>query len=89
VKIFPALVITVSQTIHYYEAWLATLAILVWHFFFVFFHPDEYPMNWSWLTGKMSRDAAKKHHARWYEEELAAESEEESGTSESTPAREV
>ena len=89
VKIFPAIVITLSQTIHYYEAWLATLAILVWHFFFVFFHPDEYPMNWSWLTGKMSRDAAKKHHARWYEEELAVESEEESGTSESTPAREA
>jgi cytochrome b subunit of formate dehydrogenase len=37
----------------------------------------------------MSRDAAKKHHARWYEEELAVQSQEESGTSEGTPARDA
>jgi formate dehydrogenase gamma subunit len=71
VKIFPALFVPISQTIHYYEAWLATLAILVWHFFFVFFHPAEYPMSWTWLTGKMSEESVKKHHGRWYEEELA------------------
>ncbi len=71
VKILPAMVVTISQTIHYYEAWLATLAILVWHFFFVIFHPDAYPMNWAWITGKLSREEVRKHHARWYEEELA------------------
>ncbi|MDH5197949.1 MAG: hypothetical protein OEY20_11920, partial [Gemmatimonadota bacterium] len=54
---------------HFYEAWLATLAILVWHFFFVIFHPEEYPMSWTWLTGKMSRESAKEHHPRWLEEE--------------------
>lgn len=70
VKIFPAIVVTLSQTIHFYEAWLATLAILVWHFFFVSFHPDEYPMSWTWLTGRMSKRAAKKHHPGWYEEEV-------------------
>lgn len=64
--------ITAAQTIHYYEAWLASLAILVWHFFFVIFHPEEYPMSWTWLTGRMSERAVKKHHARWYEEEIAA-----------------
>ena len=48
-----------------------TLAILVWHFFFVIFHPDAYPMNWAWVTGKHSREEVRKHHARWYEEELA------------------
>jgi formate dehydrogenase gamma subunit len=71
VRILPTLAVTVSQTIHYYEAWLATLAILVWHFFFVIFHPDAYPMSWAWLTGKMSRDEIKRHHGRWYEEEIA------------------
>jgi formate dehydrogenase gamma subunit len=71
VRILPVLAVTISQTIHYYEAWLATLAILVWHFFFVIFHPDAYPMSWTWLTGKMSRDDVKRHHARWHEEELA------------------
>jgi formate dehydrogenase gamma subunit len=68
---FPSLVIPASQTVHYYEAWLATLAILVWHFFFVIFHPEEYPMSWTWLTGRMTRKSVKEHHAQWYEEELA------------------
>lgn len=71
VRILPALAVTISQTIHYYEAWLATLAILVWHFFFVILHPDAYPMNWAWVTGKLSREEVRRHHARWYEEELA------------------
>jgi formate dehydrogenase gamma subunit len=70
VKVLPVWIIGVAQTIHYYEAWLATLAILVWHFFFVIFHPEEYPMSWTWLTGRMSEESVKKHHARWYEEEV-------------------
>jgi formate dehydrogenase gamma subunit len=66
----PALVIPASQTVHYYEAWLATLAVIVWHFFFVMFHPEEYPMSWTWLTGKMSKKFVKEHHTQWYEEEI-------------------
>jgi hypothetical protein len=31
---------------------LATLAIVVWHFYWVIFDPKEYPMNPAWLTGK-------------------------------------
>jgi len=41
----------VAQVIHYYEAVLATLAILVWHAYWVVFDPGEYPMNPSWLIG--------------------------------------
>jgi len=51
----------VATAIHFYEAILATLAIVVWHFYQVFFDPDVYPMNWAWWDGKMTR-----HH---YEEE--------------------
>jgi hypothetical protein len=43
----------------------------VWHFFFVIFHPEQYPMSWTWLTGKMSVKSIKKYHARWYAEEIA------------------
>ena len=52
----------VAQVIHYYEATLAALAILVWHFYWTIFDPDEYPMNPSWLLGKKAahpRGAAK------------------------------
>ena len=69
-RYLPALTIPAAQTIHYFEAWLATLAILVWHFFFVIFHPEEYPMSWTWLTGKMTKKFVKDHHTRWYEEEI-------------------
>ncbi|NIM00329.1 MAG: DUF4405 domain-containing protein [Acidobacteria bacterium] len=73
VKLVPAWVVTASQTVHFYEAWLAALAIVVWHFFFVLFHPDVYPMSWTWLSGKVDRRSVEKHHPRWYREELAGE----------------
>jgi formate dehydrogenase gamma subunit len=78
--LLPSWAVSVSQTIHLYEAWLATLAIVVWHFFFVIFHPEEYPMSWTWLTGKMSLDHVKHRHGRWYktlqdEERIAPEPE--------------
>lgn len=41
-----------STVIHFYEAILATLAILVWHFYFVFLDPLVYPMDTAWLTGR-------------------------------------
>ena len=52
----------IANVIHYYEAWLATLAIVVWHFFFVIFHPEEYPMSLSWLTGKLSVESMEERH---------------------------
>ena len=78
VKIAPSWIVTASQTVHFYEGVLATLAILVWHFFFVVFHPEEYPMSWTWLTGKMSEESVRKHHAKWYEEETGKPADESS-----------
>lgn len=42
-----------ASRIHYYEAILACLAILVWHFYFVIFDPKVYPMSWAWITGRI------------------------------------
>ena len=58
----PIWLIKVSQSIHFYEAILATLAIVVWHWFFVIFHPKEYPMNVTWIDGKMSLLEYFHHH---------------------------
>ena len=49
---------TVSRIIHYYEALLATLAILIWHGWHTIFHPDEYPMSTTWLTGYITEEEA-------------------------------
>jgi cytochrome b subunit of formate dehydrogenase len=52
----------VARTVHFYEACLATLAILVWHFYFVLFNPDVYPMSTVWLTGKISEEEMAEEH---------------------------
>lgn len=70
VKIFPTWIVQAAEAVHYFEAWLAALAILVWHFFFTIFHPRAFPMSWTWLTGKMTREEVRHHHGRWFEEEV-------------------
>ena len=59
---FTKLGFDISRTIHFYEAVLATLAIIVWHFYFVIFNPEVYPMNLSWLTGRMSEHEMLEEH---------------------------
>jgi len=52
----PRIVLNVAGSIHFYEAVLATLAIVVWHFYRVIFDPDVYPVDPSWLTGYSVRE---------------------------------
>ena len=54
--------VDVATAIHYYEAILATLAIVVWHFYQVIFDPDVYPMNWAWWDGKMPEEHYRHEH---------------------------
>jgi hypothetical protein len=49
--------------VHYYEAWLAALAVLIWHMYSTIFSPTVYPMNPSWYTGKMPEDMYRHEHA--------------------------
>lgn len=63
----PKWAIDIAELIHYYEAILATLAIVVWHFFFVIFHPEEYPMSITWLNGRMTVEHLKHRHPLEYE----------------------
>lgn len=52
----------VMLVIHYYEAWLATLAILVWHIYGTMFSPSAYPMNPAWLAGRMPVNMYEHEH---------------------------
>jgi cytochrome b subunit of formate dehydrogenase len=54
--------VDVATAVHFYEAILATLAILVWHFYQVFLDPDVYPMNWAWWDGKMPVEHYREEH---------------------------
>jgi cytochrome b subunit of formate dehydrogenase len=53
----------VANTVHYYEAWLATLAIIVWHLYFVILNPDVYPMNLAWWKGTLTEEEMEHEHA--------------------------
>ena len=59
---FPRWWLDVATAVHFYEAILATMAIVVWHFYMVIFDPDTYPMNWSWYDGKMSVEHYNDEH---------------------------
>jgi len=71
----PVWLIKVSEIVHFMEAILASLAILVWHWFFVMFRPSEYPMSFTWTDGNMTLEHYRHHHERhfrrilleWYE----------------------
>ena len=62
----PVWFIKVSEIVHFYEAILATLAIVVWHWFFVIFHPKEYPISFTAINGKMSVSHYKEEHRLKY-----------------------
>ena len=52
----------VMLVIHFYEAILACLAILIWHFYSTIFNPPVYPNNPSWYTGKMPLEMYCEEH---------------------------
>jgi cytochrome b subunit of formate dehydrogenase len=62
IGLFTKLGYDISRTIHYYEAWLATLAIIVWHFYFVMFNPDVYPLNLAFWKGTLTETEMEEEH---------------------------
>jgi formate dehydrogenase gamma subunit len=61
-RFLPRWAVDVALTIHYYEAVLACLAIIVWHFYHVIFDPDIYPLNTACWDGRMSEEWQKHEH---------------------------
>lgn len=59
--------IDVALAVHFYEAVLATLAIIVWHFYHVIFDPDVYPINWALVDGRVSERLYEEEHGLDYE----------------------
>jgi formate dehydrogenase gamma subunit len=68
--------IDVAIAIHFYEAVLATLAIIVWHFYHVIFDPDVYPINLAFVDGKVSEELYKEEHELDYERLMHEQAEE-------------
>jgi len=58
----------IATAIHFYEAILASLAIVVWHFYFVIYNPDVYPINKAFITGYLTREQMEHEHPLELEE---------------------
>ena len=54
--------IDIALAIHFYEAVLATLAIIIWHFYHVIFDPDVYPVNFAFIDGRVSEELYREEH---------------------------
>jgi cytochrome b subunit of formate dehydrogenase len=62
----PKWVTDVATAVHWYEAILATLAILVWHFYMVIFDPEVYPMDRAWLTGRVPAERLREGRPAYF-----------------------
>jgi cytochrome b subunit of formate dehydrogenase len=63
----PRWMVYVAERVHFYEAILAVSAIVVWHFFFVIFHPAEYPMSLTWIDGRVTEHEMEEAHPAEYD----------------------
>ncbi len=64
----PKFVLDVATEVHSDEAMLATLAIVVWHWYNVHFNPEVFPFNATIFTGKISKEKMIKDHPLEYEQ---------------------
>lgn len=69
--IFPKWILDMARIIHGYEALLAFLSIVIWHFYNVHLNPSVFPMSKVWITGKISLKELEENHPIWYEELVA------------------
>lgn len=59
----PFWVASLADVVHLFEATLAALAIVVWHFYYVMFRPEVFPISRAMITGTISEHEAHEEHA--------------------------
>jgi len=70
-KYLPKFALDIAHEMHSDEALLATLAIVIWHFYNVHFNPDRFPGTLMWWHGRISEHEIKEEHPLEYEELMA------------------
>jgi len=66
-NIMPDWWIVAAYIAHSWEAWLAILAIIIWHMYNAHFAPGKFPMSKVWLDGKISEEEMIIEHPLEYE----------------------
>jgi len=67
-KFLPKVAVDMAHEMHSDEALLATLAVVVWHFYNVHFNPDRFPGSLMWWHGRITEHEIKEEHPLEYEE---------------------
>ncbi len=92
-RILPADIASYFQELmrlsHPHEALLALLVIAFWHWYNVHLAPGRFPMQWTFLTGKITREHQIEEHFLEYLRNLVEIPEERSYLSELLTAREL
>ncbi len=71
-RFLPKFAADIAREAHSDEGLLATLAIIIWHFYNVHLNPENFPMNWTFWTGTISEEEMRRHHPLEYEELVAS-----------------
>jgi formate dehydrogenase subunit gamma len=67
----------IAREAHSDEGLLATLAIIIWHFYNVHFNPKKFPGSLTWWHGRIPIEEFREEHALEYERWLEAQKQEE------------
>jgi formate dehydrogenase subunit gamma len=67
-RLVPGSIVTAARVAHSYEALLAFLAIVLWHFYNAHLAAESFPMDTSIFTGKISLARMRREHPLEYEQ---------------------
>lgn len=79
----PKYILDIAKEAHSDEALLATLAIIIWHFYNVHLNPERFPGSLTWWHGRVSHKEMIDHHPLEYEHIMAERAALEEGGEES------
>jgi cytochrome b subunit of formate dehydrogenase len=66
-RYLPKFILDISKEAHSDEALLATLAIVIWHFYNVHFNPSKFPGSLMWWHGRITEEEMIEEHPLEYQ----------------------
>jgi formate dehydrogenase gamma subunit len=66
-RFLPKFILDLALIIHGYQGLLGFVLLYLWHIYNVHLHPSVFPMNPSWITGKVSVEWLREEHPLEYE----------------------
>ena len=65
--VLPKWVMDVTAVVHGYQGLLIFLVLFLWHMYITHLNPRNFPMNRTWLTGRITLGRLKEDHPLEYE----------------------